>query len=117
MRPQNTAIRRTSSSAVTSTVRTCRPVRTSQPHQRPVPAPATISCVQTRLRKYLVNSGLDESMPAVGAVRSSNAARVAIVPSSQLSLSVSVLLFELRNEHCPPFDPTVVQVGDRLVDL
>src|SRR2546426_5668266 len=69
MRPQNTAIRRTSSSAVTSTVRTRRPVRTSQPHQRPVPAPATISCVQTRLRKYLVNSGLDESMPAVQAYR------------------------------------------------
>src|SRR5438093_12707108 len=69
MRPQNTAIRRTSSSEVTFTARTCRPVRTSQPHQRPVPAPMTISCTQTRLRKYFVNSGLDASMPAVQAKR------------------------------------------------
>src|SRR5947208_16304923 len=69
MRPQNTAIRRTSSSDVTFTARSCRPVPTSQPHQRPVPAPMTMSCTQTRLRKYVVNSGVDASLPPAQAKR------------------------------------------------
>src|SRR5881628_761113 len=43
-----------------------------------------------------------------------------VLPSSpplRVSLRVRILLSELRNEYRPSFDPTVVQVGDRLVDL
>src|SRR2546422_9807781 len=60
-------MRRTSSSAVTGSSTTRLPVRTSQPHQRPVPAPTTISSVQNRVLKYRANSGLAASMPAVQA--------------------------------------------------
>src|SRR5579859_6707526 len=63
IRPQNTTIRRTSSSRVMAWAMD-RPLRTSHAHQPMVPMPTPSSSRMSRLRQYRANSGLEASMPA-----------------------------------------------------
>src|SRR6266852_6404916 len=63
IRPQQTTMRRTSSSCVIAWAM-LRPLRTNQAHQPMVPAPTPTSSRISRLRQYSANSALDASMPA-----------------------------------------------------